>query len=462
MNFVGRKRELEVLEEAWRSPRSGFIPIYGRRRVGKSELILRFMDGKGGLYFVGKRAPVGAQIQEFVEIAARTADEPLLAQTRPPDWKAALESLAGRWKGTGKFILVMDEFQWIVESSPELPSVLQELWDRHWAKSGRILLILCGSYLGFMEREVLGRKSPLFGRRTAQILLHPFNHLEAAQFQPNYSVADQARVYAVCGGIPAYLLEFDGGLSVEQNIIRRLLDESGPLAREPEFLLREELRDLPRYHAVLTALAGGETSPSLLARASGVDVRGLVYYLNTLMQLGYVERRYPLTGTRASVRSVRYALDDPLLRFWFRFVFPHQSLLRQLGPQRSFSELVRPELESYFGHCFERLCREVIPMFYAREAVRGPFTIGEYWDAQTQIDVVGVRGDNWTDLGECKWGSPVSASALRTELKSRAARFPNQRGASIGLRFFTRARLSRKIGLPANERWYSLEDLYSV
>ncbi|MEK7675519.1 MAG: ATP-binding protein [Verrucomicrobiota bacterium] len=194
MNFLGRTRELKVLQEAWSSERSGFIPIYGRRRVGKSELIVQFMSGKRGLYFVGKRASGEAQLQEFLEAAARAVGDSLLAQARVTNWKSALELVGQRLPGKGKFILALDEFQWIAEASPELPSVIQELWDRVWSRSGRVLLILCGSYIGFMEREVLGRRSPLFGRRTAQILLRPFSHLEAARFHPRLSTVDQARV----------------------------------------------------------------------------------------------------------------------------------------------------------------------------------------------------------------------------------------------------------------------------
>ena len=170
---------------------------------------------------------------------------------------------------------------------------------------------------------------------------------------------------------------------MEQNLITRVLDESAALAREPEFLLHEELRDLVPYHSVLMALAQGKSSPAQLAKSTGIDVRGLNYHLNTLVELGYVQRRYPVTEAEPSTRSVRYALDDPLLRFWFRFVFPHQSVLRLLGPARGFVEVVRPELDAYFGRCFERLCRESLPLLYLREGVRAPFTVGEYWDCRS-------------------------------------------------------------------------------
>jgi AAA+ ATPase superfamily predicted ATPase len=462
VSFIGRKRELGVLNDAWKTDRSAFIPVYGRRRVGKSELLVHFMEGKGGLYFVGKRAPAGAQIQEFLETAARALQEPLLAQTRVTTWRAALELVTTRRKGHGKLILVLDEFQWTAEASPELPSVLQELWDRAWSRSRRVLLILCGSYLGFMEREVLGRRSPLFGRRTAQILLRPFNHLEAAAFHRRLSAEDHARVYAICGGVPAYLLAFDEELSIEQNLIAHMLDESSALAREPEFLLREELRDLIPYHAVLMALARGKTNPAQLGRTTGIDVRGLNYHLNTLVELGYVHRRYPLTEAKPNVRSVRYALDDPLLRFWFRFVFPRQSLVRLLGPARAFAEVIKPELDAYFGRCFERLCRESLPRLYVREGVRAPFNVGEYWDGDVQIDVVGVRDDHWTDLGECKWGDLASLPALAAELEEKVPQYPNARNATIGRRLFIRSLKSKGQGPLEGVRVHTLKDLYEL
>jgi uncharacterized protein len=462
MKFHGRRRELALLRTAGESPGSAFIPIYGRRRIGKSELIVHFMAGQPGIYFVGKQAPGGAQLREFLEVAARAMKEPLLADARPDSWKGVFELVVNRWPKGRKLVLALDEFQWMAEASPELPSILQELWDRSWSHGGNVLLILCGSYLGFMERKILGRGSPLFGRRTAQILLPPFNHLEAAEFHSGYSTVDQARVYAICGGVPMYLAAFDHKLSVEQNLVARLLEETGSLAMEPEFLLREELRDLPAYHAVLMALAQGKGNPTQLSEAAGIDVRALNYYLTTLVSLGYVQRRHPVTDQKPAIRQVRYALEDPLLRFWFRFVFPHRSLLRSLGAERGFAELVQPALEAYFGRCFERLCRESLPLLYAREGVRAAFNVGEYWDNRVQIDVVGVRADNWTDLGECKWGRIASLSTLHSELESKVQAYPNSRSASIGRRLFVRQLKVRPATALANVRLHTLADLYSL
>ena len=457
--FIGRRSQLQVLNDTWEGSRSGFIPIYGRRRVGKSELILHFLRGKRALYFVGKRAPAGLQIREFLEMASTVLEEPLLATFPARGWGDAIDAVLARREAGEKIVLAFDEFQWIVEASPELPSLLQERWDRGWQHSGEMLLILCGSYVGFMEREVLGRRSPLFGRRTAQILLRPFDYFEAAEFHPRYSLVDRARIYFLCGGVPFYLRAFSDRQSFEMNLAAQLLDEHAALYREPDFLLREELREVESYYAVLLAVATGHTAAADIARISEIAPGSISYYLKQLVELGYLARRYPLTGERPSARHVKYDLADPLLRFWFRFVFPEQSQLLRLGPERALRELIKPRLDAYFGHCFERLCREALPRIYDREGVAADFEVGEYWSPTTQVDVVGLRGDGWTDLGECKWGTVRSAAAVERELEEKVTRFPNRRNSTLGRRVFARHKRPGRKG-SSDVKWHSLEDLY--
>lgn len=458
MSFVGRARELKVLEAAWADPGGAFVPVYGRRRIGKSELLRHFLTRHPGVYHVGKVAPAALQLREFLQEAARTLKQPLLAELAVDDWKTALLRVEEAWQGRGKLVLVFDEFQWTAGASTELPSVLQELWDRRWRDSGRVMLVLCGSFIGFMEREVLGRKSPLFGRRTAQIHLQPFGFGEAAAFHPTWSLTQRAQAYFVCGGVPQYLLAFSPRRSLEANLQATLLDEFSPLFREPEFLLREELRDVAGYQAVLSALAGGARFTREIARASQLPERSLHYYLEALIGLGYVARRFPLTGQKPFARQVGFSLEDPLLRFWFRFVFPHQGFVQHYGPLRAFRDVVAPGLEAYFGTCFERLCREALPLLLHREGVTAEVAVGEWWGAQAQIDVVGVRADGWTELGECKWGRVRSWPGLAKELDARVAAFPNPRNDTLSRRFFVHE-------LPASRRapgWHSLADLYAA
>jgi hypothetical protein len=458
--FVGRAAELALLEAAWKAPGGALIPIYGRRRVGKSELILHFLERAPGLYHVGKVAPAALQIREFLEEAARALGEPLLASQPAASWRTALEQVEGCFKPGEKRVLAFDEFQWTAGASPELPSVLQELWDRRWKRSGRVMVILCGSFVGFMEREVLGQKSPLFGRRTAQIHLKPFGYAEAARFHPAWSLPHRAAAYFIVGGVPQYLRALDVSRSLATNVQAELLTEFAPLFSEPEFLLREELRDVAGYYAVLSAVAAGHGTPRAIAQASGLPERSLHYYLEQLVQLGYVGRRHPLTGERAARRNVRFALEDPLLRFFFRFVFPHKTFVQQHGPARAYRELIEPQLESYFGGCFERLCREALPFLLRREGVAAGVEVGEYWDKEVQIDVVGARDDGWIELGECKWGPVGSVPSLANELEKKVLAFPNPRNATLGRRTFTRRLPSRR---PSSAgRWHSLEDLYAA
>ena len=177
------------------------------------------------------------------------------------------------------------------------------------------------------------------------------------------------------------------------------------------------------------------------------------------MGLGYLRRRYPLERQRPNPRHVRFGIDDPLLRFWFRFVFPNVSVIRAGGPARAFADRISPSLDTWFGGCFERLCREALPLIYAHEGVAAGFEVGEYWSPATQIDVVGMRDDNWTDLGECTWGSVRSPRAVETELERKLQHYPNSRGATLGRRYFTRRKPAARRG--ANG-WYSLEDLYAL
>jgi len=457
--FIGRHHELEVLEREWQASRSSFVPIYGHRRVGKSELILRFLRDKTAIYLLGKRAPAGLQIRELLELAAEVLDEPLLASYSATGWGDAIDAIVERAPAGTKLALVFDELQWMVETSPELPSILHERWDRHWQHDGRVMLIVCGSFVGFMERDILGRRSPLYGRRTAQILLQPFGFREAAGFHPGYSRVDRARTYMLCGGVPYYLRLFSDRQSVEMNIAAGVLDEHAPLHREPDFLLREELEGIESYYAILLAVASGQTAAPDIARLSQVRPGSIHYYLKQLIELGYLTRRYPLTDTRPSRKDVRYDLGDPFLRFWFHFVYPDQSQLRLLGPERVLRQRIVPRLDAYLGHCFERLCREALPLLYAREGVEAALEIGEYWSRSTQIDVVGLRDDGWTDLGECKWGGVRSAASLERELEEKVRLYPNRRNATIGRRVF--ARSGRPGGSVAGgARWHGLEELY--
>jgi hypothetical protein len=292
------------------------------------------------------------------------------------------------------------------------------------------------------------------------IELKPFGYREAALFHPSYSVIDRARTYFICGGIPAYLRLFDSQKSVAMNLVERVLEPGSVLSREVEFLLREEFRELQNYHALLMTLGKhGSMAVHEIAKGTGLVSTSLPYYLEQLRSLGYVARRVPLTGKRAAPKSARWSIEDPLLRFWFRFVYPNVSFLKSGAGWDVLKEAVQPELDSYFGLCFERLCRESLRHLYRKEGVRSLHEVGEFWSKTVQVDLISIRHDGCIDLGECKWRSPRSRKGLERELETKVREFPNTKAATIVRRLFTRDRVTPPAGTTV--RWHCLEDLYS-
>jgi hypothetical protein len=455
--FIGRYNELTFLEKSLVQKKSSFIPIYGRRRVGKSELILQFLKNKKALYYVGQQTTGQIQLNDFMREASRVLDQPHISELSPDRWEVAFETVINGWPTDTKIIIALDEFQWIASSSPEILSTLQRLWDQKWQHDTRVMLIVCGSYIGFMENEVLGKKSPLFGRRTGQILLRPFSYQEAALFHPNYSHIDHVRTYGICGGIPLYLKYFDSHRSVEMNIIDTFLQEQAPLFREADFLLREELREVERYYAILESLASQSRSTTDIALYTGLEVRSLTYYLNQLIGLGYIRKNYPLTGMAPSVKSVKYTVRDPLLKFWFRFIFPSVGSILRAGAKSAFNQLIKPLLPAYMGTQFEGVCRCALEKIYFDEGVASEFEIGEYWNKDVQIDIVGIRGDNVTDICECKFGTVRSPGSIEKELRQKTVHFANPRNATIFHRIFARKKPSGNTSM----EWYGIDDLYT-
>jgi len=465
IDFIGRTEELAALERVYEGGKTAMVPVYGRRRVGKSQLILEFLRNKPSLYYLGNQASAALQQREFLRRAADALEAPLLASLAATSWREVLRHVTDCIQARGKdapFVIALDEFQWMVEDSTELPSLLQEFLDMDWKKAGNIMVILCGSFIGFMEREVLGRKSPLFGRRAAQIFLQPFGYTQAGEFHPTWSMEDRAKAYFVCGGVPFYHLFFDATRPFTSQLQHLFFESASPLYREADFLLREEFREVRRYYAILTAIGTRSMPGREIAEITGIDERKLSYYIDRLIDLGYLGRRRPLVpDKRKRPGRVRYEISDALLSFWFRFVSPNTTYIAEMGGKDSMQHLVRPHLDAWFGTRFEHLCREALPRLYKAEGLTTTFEIGEYWDKATQIDVVGIRGKEGIDLGECKWGRVTSANKVRREMNAKRAAYPDG-GLTVRPWFFTRRPFRGRSKPVTGEHWISLDQLYSL
>lgn len=403
MLFLNRRLELDFLEESWRSERAGLQIVYGRRRVGKTELLRKFADGKRQIFYVATQSSLEGQLRTF-SAALQQGLGPECQGVGFSSWADALTFLAGRC--SVETLVVLDEFPYLVESDPSLPSVLQAFWDSH-LRHTRLQLVLCGSSISFMESEVLGQRSPLYGRRTGQFLVEPLEHSAAGLFFPSASADEMVELYATLGGMPAYLLQFDQRRDLWENIERKILRKGSFLHDEVSFLLMQELREPRIYLAILTAIAEGHTrlneiaqralGPSQLNRAS--------YYLQTLQNLHLLERIVPVTE-RAPHKSRKgiYRIRDPFVRFWMRFVYTEASSL-EIGDVEPVMERIRQSWSDFVAPVFEDLCRWSTRSGHLRPRLPfRPWKVGSWWGPGGEVDVVAIdRDGRKLLLGECKW-----------------------------------------------------------
>lgn len=345
--FLGRSRELDVLTELGASKRPELFVLYGRRRVGKTELLQQFCRGRRAVYFLAAQVREKDNLRAFRDALAEGLNDPLAANVEFPDWGAAL-AFAGERARDERLVLVLDEFPYLCEATKGLPSIVQRFWDTR-AKSSQLMLVLCGSQVSFMENEVLAETSPLFGRRTGQRRLEPLRPPDALRFFDAWPLKERVAGYAMLGGMPAYLRRFDPVRSLRENTLREVLRPEGYLFDEVNFLLRAELTSPATYNSILAAVARGSEKLGDVALTVGVDSPTANKYLTTLRDLQLVEREVPLTDPDP-LRSRRgtYRVADRFLAFHFRHVQPNAALIQSGRGESVWERSIEPDLERLF------------------------------------------------------------------------------------------------------------------
>jgi AAA+ ATPase superfamily predicted ATPase len=421
--FIDRQEELGELNTLLGSAgrgRSEFLLIYGRRRIGKTTLLLHWaaQSQRPFLYWVARRETAEASRQSLARALWRLAypeeSDPQLP--RFDSWESLFEQL-NRLIGAEPVIVIFDEFPYAMESDPSLPSHIQAAWD-HLLKTKPIILILAGSHIGMMV-DLLGYQAPLYGRFTGQLALGPLPYAALSDFFPGYSAEERVATYAVLGGVPGYWERFDPEQNLVANIRQHLFRRMGLFRSEPMLLISDLVRETRNYEATLRAIALGDRTPAEISHRTGINGPNLSPYLRRLVELGFVERRLPVTvppdQRRTTTRS-RYHLRDPYLRFYFRFMEPNLELIEQELTDLLW-ERIREQFRAFIGvTTWEELCREWLLLQARTGKLWFPLElVGSDWSAEAQIDVVGI---NWRDkailLGECKWGlAPVGRTVVR-------------------------------------------------
>lgn len=430
MTFYDRDEELGALETALESPGHDVFVVYGRRRVGKTELLKAFCADRPHVYFLAAQEAEHRQREKFVEQIAAHFDERV---PRIDGWDEAFDYL-GEKVASQKLVVVIDEFPYLVDENDSLPSYVQAFVDEQLPESDS-MLVLCGSSVSTMESDVLGHESPLYGRRTGQIDLQPFSFAEARGVIA-YDVEAAIESYAITGGTPMYLTLFDYERSLAENVRSEILTPTAVLYNEPEFLLRTELRNPGRYMSILEAIATGHATPNEIAGAAGIDPGPLSKYLQTLRRLRLVDREVPITATGQKSKRSRYRVADEFLRFWFRFVEPNRSSIEE-APDVVFDGTIEPNLPDHVARTFEDVCREALWEAIRRGELAPYSEVGRWWYGEHEVDIVGLApDDDRVLLAECKWtGEPVGYGLVeQLEAKAEHVRWgPDTRDEQFAL-----------------------------
>jgi AAA+ ATPase superfamily predicted ATPase len=419
--FIDRKNELQQLSDLYRSDQGILFILYGRRRVGKTELLRSFCAEKPHIFFIATLSADSEQLASFSQQIWGFDHSETPAGFSFPSWEAAFRALANL---PGRPVVVLDEFTYLISGNKAIPSILQKVWDDR-LRNSRVMLVLCGSYIGMMETEVMGYNAPLYGRRTNSVLLQALDLPSSALFYPKYSPEERFLAWAVVGGMPYYLTTFSDRQTLLENIRTHILDaHSGSLYSEPRLLLMEELRELRNYFSLLRAIAQGNTRLNEIAQSSGIGSASTVArYLDILQQTRLITRRVPVTESQPEKsKRGQYQINDHFIRFWFRYVHPNQGSLELGLADNILAQRIKPDLDHFAAIAFEEAAREYI----AARARAGklpflPDKIGSLWGRTGELDVVAISpSERMALVAECKWSVNTVGINIYEDFKQRA------------------------------------------
>lgn len=435
-DIIDRDQEWRALGALWQKARPDLVFVVGRRRVGKSFVLSRFSREVGGIYYQATRRTEEEQLAGLSRIIGEHFADPALGHgVAFPSWEDLFGYVTRR--GAGKpFFFVLDEFPYLAAAAPALPSIIQSLWDHQWPQT-RIKLVLSGSYITAMNRleEV---DQPLYGRRTAKLIVKPFAFADAAAFMPGYGVRDQLVAYGLFGHLPGHLALVDPERPLRENVAEALLSPTGRLVDEAQHMLDAFTADAHVHYSIIEAIAAGEHTWSGITRRVGRSGGSLLRPLQWLEEMQVIGRIVPVTEkTPQRSRRILYRVVDPYVAFWHRTVsrLVNAGSLGLVPPEHLWDHVVAPGLDDYMGSIFEEICRD-----FVRQAGRIPFQplqVGEWWDAtsQNQVDVVAIGAGGELLVGECKWGRVTAAhlATLRARALAVAAELPRVEKIHVAL-----------------------------
>ncbi len=436
MKFIDRKRELRALQMFSRTAEAGLFILFGRRRVGKTSLLTHFLEDNpipNAFYWMATTHGAAYQLRDFSQALLRydaRFSTPPTADFTFASWEAALNQMADLVEQSGApHLLILDEFTYLIRNEPAITSIFQKMWDHRLSKVAGLKLVLTGSLLGMMSREIFAYNAPLHGRATSQLRLRPLPYAALIELFGERTVAERIAIYAVTGGVPAYLDRFTHTSDFVTALHEDCLGPGSIMLTDPALILQEQLQEPQTYESILSVVASGFHTWSEIARMAGVNESSLGHYLKVLQELELIERRDPILA-KSNGRQGRYHVSDHFLRFYYRFLVPHLATIER-GYIQAAVDKINTQLRSFIGtHLFEELCREWIwPASASGQLTFQPETVGSYWrqvrGQGVQLDVVAASPrQKQLLIGEAKWGVGLVDLPILTSLIQRSQRMP--------------------------------------
>jgi hypothetical protein len=416
--FFSRKNEVKLIQDKLSSEYFEFIVLYGRRRVGKTALLHEAIKGKEAIYFIANQESDHLALERFSHSILEVKPDLKHLMTVFESWDKALS-----FAFDNNMILVIDEFPYLATAYPRILTLLQNTIDQHHTRS-KTKLILCGSSMSFMERQILGYESPLYGRRTGQIKLKPFTFFEAKAFFDHLPLQDQFIAYGILGGIPYYLLYLKRYKTLRKALIELILCPTGHLYEEPINLLLQELREPSIYNSIINAIASGYSKNNAISTKVQMDSAKTSKYLRTLQDLHIIEKNYP--DLKEKKNKAVYSIVDPLFKFWYRYVPKYRHYIELNHSEYLFDHIIQNDLPNYMGHAFEEICRQyLIKHIISNQYPWQLIDVKRWWGnnplekKEEEIDLIG-----WTNkpilFAECKWREEKTGVEVYKELQRKS------------------------------------------
>jgi len=456
LKFVDRGEELHTLDEKFHSPNAEFVIVYGRRRIGKTELIKKFAHDKKHFYFLSRKEPLTLEVNRFRTKFSKKFN---IYIEETDDFEVLFRRIVEKIDISEKFVFLIDEFPYLIESYKPVVSVFQSVWDEV-LKDKNVFLILTGSSVSMMETEVLGYKSPLYGRRTGQLNIKEIPLSFLPKFLPGYDATDLIQSYGALGGISFYLKEFDSKNGFFQNVENTFFNKHNILFQEAEILLKEELREPNTYFNILKAMIDGATKLSEISTKSLVDITNVNKYISVLQTLKLVRKIYPVMMPEKK-RNFLYKVTDNYFRFWLSYVYPYKEEIEE-NPM-GVTDFIKKQYQEYMGSIFEDVVRQ---MLHVTDNWHFS-TVGSWWYKENEIDIVAINERSKKILfGECKWQNKEMNKGVYEKLleKKELVKWNNDKWEE-NIALFSKSGFShslKKVAESENIMLYTLDDIKKI